>query len=270
MHNAAWFTSAPPCSASVPCGTGKHTLRWNAGSIELPSHPDSETELVLAALGGEKPGCVELAETWRRHADDLSMLAIGPRDPADKITVGWDSVAGAPLQAPSGMMRPHRPQRMQAEYERVQQRLTDVLSLLALGPEFGFRLAGHVVAAHAERLTAKNRPALTAALEGRLAPVAERWLGVDPDQVRARAHDGDGWGSAELERRELHVALPVSWLASVWACGLALVSKHLVVAVTEPGWPDARVLVLPGPGRKPVETRVHGSAGAAGNAHWEI
>jgi len=42
------------------------------------------------------------------------------------------------------------------------------------------------------------RPVLTAALGGRLAPVAERWLGIDPDQVEVSLHTGPGWGSAGL------------------------------------------------------------------------
>ena len=50
---------------------------------------------MLAALGGEKARCVELAEAWGRHAADLSMLAIGPRGPADEIAVSWDDVDAA-------------------------------------------------------------------------------------------------------------------------------------------------------------------------------
>jgi hypothetical protein len=273
MPNEAWYLSAPPCSATVPCASGQHELRWTAGAIELPAHPDGEAELVLAALGGEKAGCVELAEIWQRHVSDLSVLAIGPRGTADKITVTWDSVTEPEQHVPPAAMTRGRPP-LRDHFEQARLRMTDVLSLLALGPEFGCRLAGHVVAAYAERLTPKNRPALTAALEGRLAPLAERWLGIEPGQVRAALHDGDGWGSVELHGngadRELRVALPAGWLASVWACGLALVDRQLVVAVTEPGWPDARVLALPAPGRDPVELALHGSASADGGAHWEV
>lgn len=274
-HNEAWFFSAPPCAASVPCGNGTHTLRWNAGTIELPSHPDGEAELVLAALGGEKAGCVELAEVWRRHAADLSMLAIGPRGPDDQITISWESAADGGSVLPHLLMRQYRPgAQLRQELARAQRRMTDVLTLLALGPQFGYRLAGHVASAHAARLDAKSRPVLTVALEGRLAPIAERWLGIEPDQVRATLNDADTWGSVELHGRgadrELRVCLPAGWLASAWACGLTLVNRQLVVAVTEPGWPDARVLAVPAPGHEPAELTVHGSAGADGAAHWEI
>ena len=82
----SWFDSLPPADATAPCGTGRHTVRWQAGQLTLPAHPDAEAEMVLGALGGDKPGCVALAETWARHADDLAVLTAGPRRTADR---GW-------------------------------------------------------------------------------------------------------------------------------------------------------------------------------------
>ena len=115
------------------------------------------------------------------------------------------------------------------------------------------------------------RPALVAAIAGRLALVAEEWLGIDPDQVVVSLHHGPGWGSAELtgrgEDRRLRVSLPAGWLATVWACGLARVARHLVVAVEQPGWPRARVLGLRAPGAEPEPLDVHASPGDV--PHWE-
>ena len=69
--------------------------------------------------------------------------------------------------------------------------------------------------------------------------MAEEWLGIDPDQVVVSLHRGPGWGSAELtgrgEQRRLRVSLPAGWLARVWAAGLALTGRHLVVAVDAGG-----------------------------------
>ncbi len=67
LPNEAWFTPLPPCEALVPCGQGRHAVRWEAGELRLPSHSDPEAELVLAALGGEKARCVEIAEAWQAH-----------------------------------------------------------------------------------------------------------------------------------------------------------------------------------------------------------
>ena len=298
-----WFTCLPSCETGVPCGTGRHTVRWEAGSLRLASHPDAEGELVLAALGGEKARCLELAEAWARHTSDLSVLAIWPRGPDDEITVGWDDVLAAaqagfgPRPAPvPGLIGPPQsgpparpPQsgprawpaawvaarQQQHEILAAQRRRDDLLSLLALGYGFQVRLIGQVAAAHAAAGGEQARPALVAAIAGRLAPVAERWLGIDPDRVIVTLHHGPGWGSAELTGREsarrLRVSLPAGWLASVWACGLALTGRHLVVAVERPGWPNARVLGLRAPGAEPELLDVHADPGRPGNVpHWEV
>jgi hypothetical protein len=312
MPNDDWFTCLSRCEAAVPCGSGRHVVRWEAGALRLDSHADPEAELVLAALGGEKARCVTVAEAWARHAADLTVLSVGPRG-LDGIVVGWEDVDTATQAGPGiavgqgGILPANRPgqgpvrqpsmmlaaamarasaQRSQLlqEHAEARQRRTDLLSLLALGPAFQVRLAGQVVAAHAGRLDEPDeqgrsrRPALTAALEGRLALVAERWIGIDPDYVKASLHAGPGWGSAELtgrgEQRRLRVSLPADWVARVWACGLALVGGHLVVAVDRAGWPDARVLALPAPGADPVLLDVHARAGpenASGDGpHWEV
>ena len=300
--NGPWFTSLPPCETLVPCGRGRHCVCWEAGELRLASHADPEAELVLAALGGDKARCVEIAEAWRRHTADLTVLGIGPRSPADEVTVSWDDVDAAgqaarsgasvlgygagPLASPprAAMARASiRYQQHQAEAGEASQRRLDMLSLLALGTGFQIRLAGQVVAAHADRLDEPDklgrtiRSVLTAALAGRLARVAEQWLGIDPDQVEVSLYRGTGWGSVELtgrgEQRRLRVSLPAWWLARVWACGLALTGRHLVVAVERAGWPDARVLALSAPGAEPVSRSAHAvsrPSGAADAPHWEI
>ena len=310
MPNEPWFTSLPPCEALVPCGQGRHVVRWKAGELRLAGHADPEAELVLAALGGEKARCVEIAQAWNRHTADLTVLGIGPRGPADEIAVSWEDVdaaaqaarggawgggprhgamrlASPPTAAAMAMAAVRRQQHQQEAGEASQRRL-DMLSLLALGAGFQVRLIGQVVAAHADRLDEPDghgpsveghsiRPALKAALAGRFALVAEQWLGIDPDQVEVSLHRDAGWGSAELtgrgEQRRLRVSLPVSWLARVWACGLALTGRHLVVAVERAGWPEAQVLALPAPGAEPLSLSAHAvsrPSGAQDAPHWEI
>jgi hypothetical protein len=86
-----------------------------------------------------------------------------------------------------------------------------------------------------------------------------------------------GWGSVELtgrgRQRRLHVSLPVGWLARVWACGLALTGRHLVVGVERAGWPDAQVLAVSAPGVQPVSLSAHATDGPPGTPdapHWEL
>ena len=302
-RNDPWYSCLPSCETQVPCGQGRHIVRWEAGQLRLPEHPDAEAELVLAALGGDKAGCVVLAVAWGRHTSDLSVLGVGPRGPADKIVVSWEDVEAAgqagqhggvpglaalrrkPLRRPAGPPaapggHSARQQQVQAELDRATERRNDLLSLLALGYGFSVRLAGQVAAAHADSPDATARPALKAAITARLALVAEQWLGIDPDEVdEVSWHDGLGWGRTELTGqaggRRLRVSLPPSWLARVWACGLALTAGHLVVAVDRAGWPDARVLAVRAPGAEPVLVDVHarqydGRDGTAGTPHWEL
>ncbi|HEY2238188.1 MAG TPA: hypothetical protein VGI21_05335, partial [Streptosporangiaceae bacterium] len=66
----------------------------------------------------------------------------------------------------------------------------------------------------------------------------------------------------------LHAALPVAWLATVWAPGLAVVGGHLVVAVEQAAHPEATVLAVPAPGHDPVRLTVR--ATDTDPAHWEI
>src|SRR5208282_551378 len=68
--------------------------------------------------------------------------------------------------------------------DRERARRAELLELLALGPAFQFRLAATVAAARSEHDPGTARPALAAALAGRLAPVVAAWLHISPDEVR--------------------------------------------------------------------------------------
>jgi hypothetical protein len=303
----SWFESLPPAEAAVPCGSGTHIVRWEAGQLILPAHPDAEAELVLGALGGEKPACVALTETWARHAADLTVLATGPRYAADTVSIGWDQVAEQRASLPGGWPQavsvptatlPRRspagsapggrkvPRRLIygsagpgiEEARRRQVERIELLELLALGAGFQFRLAGTVTSAWAEPGRADeriaHRPALTAALTGRFALGARDWLGINPDAVIVTPHEGPGWGALAITGtgagRRLRASLPVGWLAEVWACGMAVTGGHLVVAVEKPGYPLARVLALPAPDAGPVAITVRARDDPAGLPSWEV
>lgn len=312
----SWYDSLPAADASVPCGSGTHTVRWEAGQLTLPAHPDAEAELVLGALGGDKPACVTIAETWARHATDLAVLTTGPRCAADEVSVGWDEIAQQRAGLPPGLAQAISVARVTAtpgpgvrrlrpapgqpvtpgvpggpgsqaalamdpgmvETVRRQQQRLEVLELLALGAALQFRLSGAVCAAWAgpDRADERSarRPELAAVLTGRLAPAAAQWLGIDPDAVGVVPHEAPGWGTVELTGNgtgRLRAALPARWLADVWACGLAVVSGHLVVAVEEAGYPRARVLALPAPGAEPVRAEAEATAaGPAGLPAWKL
>jgi hypothetical protein len=148
----------------------------------------------------------------------------------------------------------------------------ELIRLLALGSPFQFRLsaavahawsAGGANAARAERA----RPALTAALAGRLAPAAAEWLHIKPDDVEVNVHDDAGWGELALAKSgqtdRLTARLPVGWLASVWAPGFAVVDGYLVVRLVDASWPNARVLAIRSPRSDPAELSIRQDKG-----HW--
>jgi hypothetical protein len=310
-----WWAAFPPAEARIRCGAGEHVLRWAGGRLNAVDHDDTEGELVLAALGGDQAECVALLEAWGAHADDLDVLALGPRSPADELAVtpelvdelrtafgpparsvpmrpgpspgppgggpgGPGAAAGPPGAAlpgrgprayaspgPGSLRGGPRPgarpwrgrpaRRLSPEQERARARRAELLSLFALGGDFQLRLSAQVASAWSEGGLASTEraragPALTAALTGRLAPAAGPWLGVDPDAVRATLHQGPGWGRVEGDGPGLRAALPLSWLARVWAPGFPVVDGHLVVDVLEVSWPQVRVLGLPAPGAEPA------------------
>ena len=303
-----WWAALPAVQTRIRCGTGEHVLRWADGRLHATAHADAEGELVLAALGGDKAECVTMLEAWGAHADDLDVLAFGPRSPADELAVTWElvdelrtafgrrpgSVPMRPGPAPGGgagtfsalsysaPSRGARPaarvvrgmpvRRLTPEQERAQARRTELLSLFALGRDFQPRLSAQVVSAWSgeepgagSRDLGQARPALVAALTGRLAPAAGPWAGLGPDAVRATLHEGAGWGSAERDGTGLRAALPLSWLARVWAPGLPVVGGHLVVDVLAGSWPRVQVLALPAPGAEPAVLSIQ-----ADGEHWSL
>ncbi len=256
--SAPWWAAFPPVTVTVSC-TGQHRLVWQEGRLAAVDHSDAESELVLAALGGEQSECVRLVRTWGTHSTNLDVLAIGPRLAADTIALpaeapGWH---GSPMMYGRGGVAVSwavvgsrgRSWNRSATPQDSSGRL-GLLELLSLGPGLTFRLMATVAAS---ATGARARPKLTAALAGRLAPVARSWLGIDPDQVQAGLYEGSGWGELELTGSGgLRAALPARWLASVWAPGLALIDGRLVVDVTEVTWPTAQVLAVTRAGIEPV------------------
>jgi hypothetical protein len=303
--SAPWWAAIRPAETRISCGTGQHVLRWADGRLAAADHLDAEGELVLAALGGDKAECVAVVEAWGAHRDDLDVLALGPRSSADELAVTWDMVQDLrsvlshrpgrmtgrthsgwvgrpPLARPAAQRIRSMPMRqLSPEAERAQARRADLLSLFALGRDFQLALSGEVAAAWSAagpppgrqatsppapaRDLAAARPALTAALTGRLAPAAAAWLGIEPGQVQASPHEGPGWGHAELDGPTLHATLPVSWLARVWAAGFPVVGGHLVVDVLDAAWPQARVRGLREPGGEPAVLSIHHDG-----EHWTV
>jgi hypothetical protein len=278
---APWWAALPPASTVITCGPDRHRLRWKDGRLSAATHPDADGELVLAALGGEEAECLRLIRLWRQHEADLEVLAIGPRGAGDQLRLLRDERAALMRLTSPPRRRPqsgtgacvsasldhsdgprHSGTALAEAQYRSLRRVTDhpahrrveLLQLLGLGLRFQLRLSATVAAAWSGRpVTASDQSRLTAALRGRLGPEVADWADVDPGQIQATIHDGPGWGTVARVGATLRVALPASWLASVWAAGLARPGEWLVVEVTEVCWPRAQVLALRRPGDDPEQ-----------------
>jgi len=154
------------------------------------------------------------------------------------------------------------------DLDRELARRAEVLELLALGPAFQFRLCATVAATWSQRDSGTARPALTAALTGRLAPVIASWLGTDADQVRVRLDEGGG-GLAQ-DGDQWRAGMP--WVAAVWGAGLAVIDGRLVTDVARAGYPKADVLAIEEPGGEPaaLAVRCESAAGSPHEPRWRI
>jgi hypothetical protein len=210
----------------------------------------------LVSYGGFGPGAAQ-RRAVRAHRSSASAVFSSS---AGHRMVGL----GSPGSSRNFRFSSHQPH---GEGGRAAASRAELLSLLALGAEFHFRLSATVAAAWADGGSragerAAGRPALVAALTGRLAPAAQSWLGIDPGQVEVGLHEGAGWGRLEMSGGGgLRGALPAGWLASVWAAGLAVTGGHLIVEVKEAAWPEATVLGVPEPGADPVILTVRADGG---------
>jgi hypothetical protein len=242
-----WYARLAPIETRVPCAEGQHTIRWRDGELELTDHPDAEAEQVLAALGGDKPECVRLAESWGRQAADIDLLMVLPRSDDDQVQVAWDDVSAStfPARIATPARLPSHVRHLQATVKEARARQLDIVSVLAMGHSFQKLLVG-TIAASAEHPS----PALVAALAGRVAPAIARWLDVNANDVTVAIHGGDGWGAMFAADDAVWVALPIDWLSRVWACGREIVDGRFVVGVTDTG-----LLAVGEPGGKPVEIR---------------
>ncbi|WP_028065344.1 hypothetical protein [Solirubrobacter soli] len=201
----AWWLGLPPAEALVECGGARHRVRWEAGEVSTPDHGDLEGERALAALGGDRCVCADVVDAWAAHAADERVLVLGRRGPSDRIVVReWgaaDEEAGYGPMA-SGPEAPETPDARRR-------------ALLSLPGAFGDRLVATVAAGLAGQ---PPTPVQHAALYGRVREV----LGEIEVELLAPGSTPSLSGG--------RVALPFSWVAEVWARGLATVLGRFVLA----------------------------------------
>jgi hypothetical protein len=238
-----WWVGIPDAETRVSCGGETHTLRWHAGRLHALDHDDVEGERALAALGGERCTCVELLDAWARHTDDLRVLTLASRGPADRLAVEVDWLGSSGRGRRRGLAIAGRASGWTAYgpggpamggWEEAED---DLVPLLALGGGLADRLVASVAAAWARTResngdVAASRASLTAALYGRVATVLRGWLGEPNLDVELEMSDGVGASRvARLEDGGIHAVLPFSWLSDVWSRGIATIGGRFVLGV---------------------------------------
>jgi hypothetical protein len=252
-----WWRGVPPAVAQVSCDGREHQLRWAAGELHAPGHPDLESEKILRALAGESYACLDVLEAWQVHADDLRVLVLASRGPADPVAVRLDEPGPTSWIAMTGGAAAARMQRRRAAVTAVmgggapasREREDTLATLLSLGGPMQTRLTATIAAAWRERLrdgaapadaaaAAEAWPALHAALYGRVVATLRSWTGrpdlrvaltmIGESAQPALTPDGDG----------IAVELPFGWINDVWARGLGTCWDRfgLAAAPAGDGW----------------------------------
>jgi len=229
--------------------------------------------------GGIAPGMpLTWGSLWFRTLRSFAVNARGL--PRSSVVSGPGSAARAaqvarlrpvPARALISRHGPGRPSPfpgMGQDLDRDFARRAELLELFALGPAFQFRLCATVAAAWSQRDPGRARPALTAALAGRLAPATATWLQVSPDEVRVSLAEGPGGLALDAEQWRAGMW----WVAAVWAAGLALIDGNVVVEVIHAEYPKADVLALTKPGSEPVALAVQceSARGSPQGSRWRV
>ena len=262
-----WWQGVPPVAAPVSCDGHEHELRWASGDLRAPDHSDLEGEQILSALAGQRPACLAMLDAWAVHAEDLHVLVLASRGPADPVVVRLDEMSpagwtGSPAVGTAAMRRRRAAVAavMRGGGPAAGDQENTLATLLSLGGPMQARLTATVAAAWRERLrdgaapadaaaAAEARPALHAALYGRVVATLRAWTGrpdlrvaltMIPEGARpALARDGDG----------LAAELPFGWITEVWARGLGTCWDRFCLAVAPDG--DGWTLSAVGPDLAP-------------------
>jgi hypothetical protein len=258
-----WWHGLAPAQATILCGGESHRVRWDAGHVSAPDHADLEGDRTLAVLAGQRCGCGELLEVWGAHVDDLRVLALASRGPADPITWREEDGGGVAFAPPVGFLRTSPrgvalgmapsistalmvsgtlPRTQRGSLRRAQPHADgqyDLLNLLTLEGGLPDRLVATVAATWAAWLEAGDQEAdskrviLEAALYGRVANALRAFAGDRGLDVDVTMIDAGEAPTIHRDDHQIEVHLPFAWVHSVWCRNLAVVLGEFVLAIED-------------------------------------
>ncbi len=252
-----WWDGLLPVEVRLDCSGGTHAVRWEDGVLTASDHEDPTAERALAALGGERTRCIELLDTWARHADDLRVLTITSRGASDPVHPDAESrfvstVSGMPRPGVQGVaMTVVRPaaagwvsyaplSTTQPIGGRPGLPSDDILDLLSLSGALTQRLVAQIIASWAARLAGDEQggidphgPALTAALYGRVVASVRTWLGEAGSTVELEMIAPTTTPSMARRDGVVVAHLPFAWLSDIWVKDLAVVLGRFALGTVE-------------------------------------
>ena len=236
MTEQEYLELLPATVVEVGCGDDLHRLRWWAGELSSLDHDDPEGERTLAALGGTSNGCVRVLDAWQRQRTSLRILTLASHGAADPLQIEPEDHGGlaSPSPGAGGSSRRRMPTAYPPGASAAADPADDVDTLFGLGPALADRLAATVGTHWAERVEAgatadQNRPALVAALTGRVWLAVQAWVGLPRGAVDVRMTAPTEPPAATYDNGRLAIAVPFRWLSRVWAPGLAVITGRLTL-----------------------------------------
>lgn len=271
----------PISEVPVTCAGRQHRLAFHDGTLSAVDHPDADRERALVALGADAYACLELLDAWARHADDLAVLTLASRGPADPLPEIPDPEPGKPARpgtfvAHSGSGRSHgwtsyaalgqmhgrpglHPMRLR----------NDELTRLVTRPGLGQALVARVATTWANRISTGDErvvaamPRLHAALYGRLLAQLRSWLGRRDLVLDLALGEPDEPATLTERGSRMYARVPFSWLRDVWLPGTAVILGRFCLAADAVGTAHWRLRVVPPDlsGPETIEIRLTESAG---------
>lgn len=242
-----WLDHQPPVSAEVACQGASHRVTWRRGRLILDDHPNLTAERSLVALGGDEPDCLFLLRAWGTAGPTTAIVARCGRllsaGPDARLSPERPPPLNLPVVNPPGASSPDLQRRIEERLEkaRMWQALVGLPSPLVtrwlLGSATGAErrwatLAPPDRADLAIAVGAAARAAMTRSIRSwhRLARVQQLSIGCSV------AAAGAGYGvSGRVDERQAAatIALPVSWLRTVWGRNAAVVDGCFVVDIDD-------------------------------------
>ncbi len=223
-----WWAPLSAASASIACSGSSHEVRWEQGSLLLPSHGDVEAEQALGALGASPPACVLVRSAWNRATHDPVMVTLGRRPGEAEIGIG-------PNPGPGGrtalVAKPRRRDALLLVFTLPAPLIDRAVLTAAFAaaerwddPSFrelhGLRLGA--------ALAARANPGLRR-LGQQLARAGEAVVvhcipisGNEPAAVLA---------NRTMRGLEVTASLPIEWIATVWGAGISEVGGRMVLSL---------------------------------------